>query len=203
MIMVNRRFQFRPLTAALAIVAVIGTAAFASAEAGEPAAKSYVVAKAEAAPAKAYHLDSGDKVRITVFGEKDLSGDFDVAADGTLALPLIGSVPAAGHTLHELETIVESKLRDGYLLDPRVSAEVATYRPFFIIGEIKSPGSYPYVNHMTVLKAVALGGGFTYRARTGKAYITRSTDPERKERSVTPETVVMPGDVIRIPERFF
>lgn len=201
--MVNPRFKFSSLIAALAMVTVIGTAAFASAHASETASKSYVVAKAEAGPMKAYRLDSGDKVRITVFGEKDLSGVFDVAADGTLSLPLIGAVPAAGHTLHEVETIVESKLRNGYLLDPRVSAEVATYRPFFIIGEVKSPGSYPYINHMTVLKAVALGGGFTYRARTGEAYITRSSDPDRKEEAVTPETVVMPGDVVRIPERFF
>jgi polysaccharide export outer membrane protein len=199
--MVNRSFHFRPLIVAIAVAAATCGATCVTAQAGESA--PYVLAKAEAGPANAYRLDSGDKIRITVFGEKDLSGDFDVAADGTLALPLIGSVHAAGRTLRELEDVIETKLRDGYLLDPRVSAEVAAYRPFFIIGEVKSPGSYPYVSRMTVLKAVALGGGFTYRARTGKAYITRSSDPDRKERTVTPETIVMPGDVIRIPERFF
>ena len=202
MIMVKRTFPIRPLAAALAIIAVVGMA-FMPARAEEPATAQLVVAKADAHPTTGYRLGSGDKVRITVFGENDLSGTFDVATDGTLALPLIGSVRAGGQTLRELEATVQAKLRDGYLKDPRVSAEVANYRPFFIIGEVKTPGSYPYVNHMTVLNAVALGGGFTYRARTGKAYITRSTDPERKERSVTPETVVMPGDVIRIPERFF
>ena len=203
MIMVNRKFPIRPLAAALAIVAVVGAAGLVSALAGEPAPKNDVIAKAEEQPTNGYRLDSGDKVRITVFGENDLSGTFDVATDGTLALPLIGSVRAGGHTLRELEDAIETKLRDGYLKDPRVSAEVANYRPFFIIGEVKTPGSYPYVNHMTVLNAVALGGGFTYRARTGKAYITRASDPERKEAPVTPETVVMPGDVIRVPERFF
>jgi polysaccharide export outer membrane protein len=177
--------------------------ALVPARAEEPAKAQLVAVKADAQPTTTYRLGSGDKVRITVFGETDLSGTFDVATDGTLALPLIGTVKVGGHTLREVETAVEARLRDGYLKDPRVSAEVANYRPFFIIGEVKSPGSYPYVNHMTVLNAVALGGGFTYRAREGKAYITRASDPERKEQPVTPETVVMPGDVIRVPERFF
>jgi polysaccharide export outer membrane protein len=138
-----------------------------------------------------------------VFGEKDLSGTFEVASDRTMALPLIGSVDAGGLTARELESLVEQKLLDGYLKEPRVNAEVVNYRPFYIIGEVQKPGSYAYVSNITVLNAVAMGGGFTYRARQSRMFMTRATDPERKEKAVSPDTAVMPGDVIRVPERYF
>jgi polysaccharide export outer membrane protein len=150
-----------------------------------------------------YTLGSGDKVRITVFGEPDLSGEFEVSGDGQLSLPLIGSVSADGKTLSTLGTDIQTKLMDGYLVDPKVSVEVLNYRPFYILGEVKEPGSYPFVNGMSVLNAVALGGGFTYRADKDDILIIRGGDESRKPEKATPETIVLPGDIVRVEERFF
>ena len=150
-----------------------------------------------------YKLGAGDRVKITVFGEKDLSGEFEVSASGIIAFPLIGDVRAADHTLSDLERRLAEKLGDGFLKSPRVNAEVVNYRPFFILGEVRRPGSYPYASGMKVITAVALGGGFTYRARENSITIKRAADPTGKEVPVTDEDLVLPGDVIRVPERFF
>ncbi len=158
---------------------------------------------AAAATAANYTLGAGDKLKITVFGEDDLSGDFVIAGDGTMALPLIGDVPAGGKSLRGLEQLITTRLKDGYLKAPQVSVEVINYRPFYILGEVQRPGSYPYVNGMTVLTAVALGGGFTYRARKEPIYVSRAGDEERKEMPVNPDDPILPGDVIRVRERFF
>ena len=150
-----------------------------------------------------YTLGSGDKLRATVFGHPDLSGQFLVDGSGKISFPLIGDVEAGGHTVRELEQVIVDKLKPDYLKNPNVSVEVLNYRPFYIIGEVKNPGSYPYVNGMVIINAVALAGGYTYRAREDRLYITRAKDPERKKQSVDQETVVFPGDVIEVPERFF
>jgi protein involved in polysaccharide export with SLBB domain len=150
-----------------------------------------------------YTLGSGDKVRVTVFDEKDLSGEFEVSGEGEIALPLIGTVAAKGRSLRELEQDVADRLAQGFLKNPRVNIEVMNYRPFYILGEVKSPGSYPYVNGMSVLNAVALGGGYTYRANQNKITVIRATDASRTPQTIDPETVVLPGDVIRVEERFF
>ena len=150
-----------------------------------------------------YTLGSGDKVRVTVFQEEDLSGEFEVSGEGEISLPLIGSVMARGITLRQLEQDVAGRLMDGFLKSPKVSIDVLNYRPFYILGEVKEPGSYPYVNGMSVLNAVALGGGFTYRAKKEKITIIRANDSSRTPETVPPETFVLPGDVVRIEERFF
>ena len=106
-------------------------------------------------------------------------------------------------TLEELEAAVTAKLRPDYLINPRVNAEVLNYRPFYIIGEVNTPGSYPYVNGMTVINAVAVAGGFTYRARTKKLVIVRGEGDSRTTVDASPDTIVYPGDVIEIAERFF
>lgn len=157
---------------------------------------------AQAAADEAYRLGSGDKLRVTVYGEPNLSGEFDVDGGGFVALPLIGEVQAGGATVREMEKRVEAALEDGYLVSPRVAIEVANYRPFYIIGEVNNPGRYPYVDGMTVTNAVAMAGGYTYRARQSRAEIQRqgSDDVEDNAKGSTP---VMPGDVITIPERFF
>lgn len=204
-----RKLPNRPLMAA-ALTIITATGLF-SAFAGEPEQPPVTVASTDSArpaegarrPAEGYQLGPGDRIRITVYEEQDLSGTFEVAGDRTLSLPLIGEVPVGGLTVRQLEAAVEHRLRDGFLKQPRVSAEVVNYRPFFIIGEVNRPGGYAYVNNMTVVNAVALGGGYTYRARTSKAFLTRAADPERREEAVTPDTVIMPGDVIRVPERYF
>lgn len=153
--------------------------------------------------AQGYVLGTGDRIRLNVYGEAELSGEYEVGSTGIVAMPLIGDIPAAGRPLRAFEVAVRDKLAQGYLRDPRVSAQVVNYRPFFILGEVAKPGSYPYVNGMTILNAVALAGGYTYRADKSGVTLTQANDPEKKEKAVPEESSVMPGDIIRVPERFF
>ena len=150
-----------------------------------------------------YLLGTGDRIKVIVFGHEDLSGEFEIEGTGRVALPLIQEVQAAGLTTREFAEAIAKKLKPDYLTNPKVSVVVLNYRPFYILGEVKSPGSYPYVSGMTVVTAVALAGGYTYRAKKDRAYITRADDPEKKEQRADPITRVYPGDVITIPERFF
>jgi polysaccharide export outer membrane protein len=159
------------------------------------------VANADNAPA--YKLGSGDKVRVTVFNEKELSGDFEVSDQGKVALPLIGAVKIGGLTISEAEALITEKYGKDYLVNPRVTVEVLNYRPFFILGEVKNPGSYPYAGGMMILNAIALAGGYTPRADRGDILIKRANDPKKDEQRVHEDAVVLPGDVIRVPERFF
>ena len=149
-----------------------------------------------------YRLGSGDKLRVIVFGEPNLSGEFDVSGSGKVALPLIGQVDAEGQTLSQFEDAVIAKLMDGYLNNPRVSVEVLNYRPFYIFGEVEESGQYPYTNGMTVLNAIAVAGGYTYRANTDRVYITRGDGAEQVY-PASQSVKVLPGDVVRVPERFF
>jgi protein involved in polysaccharide export with SLBB domain len=160
-------------------------------------------AQAFATDAVAYKLGSGDKLRVTVFGEKDLSGDFDVNDQGVVALPLIGPVSVAGKTLDETEVLITQSYGKSYLVNPRVNVEVLNYRPFYILGEVQKPGSYPYVNGLTVLNAVALAGGYTPRANKDHIVIRRAANPDAGEQSTGEDSRVLPGDVVRVPERFF
>ena len=154
------------------------------------------------APASDYVLGHGDRIRVTVFGHDDLSGEFLVSENQTIAMPLVGVLDFSGATVSEAQQMVVDALKPDYLLNPRVSIEVLEYRPFYIIGEVNNPGPYPYVNGMTVMEAVALGGGFTYRARTNRVMIIRATDDTREERSIPVTGEVLPGDVVRVTERF-
>ncbi|MFT7573131.1 MAG: protein involved in polysaccharide export with SLBB domain [Paracoccaceae bacterium] len=152
---------------------------------------------------EAYRLGAGDELRIIVFGHKDLSGDFTVNGGGVVALPLIGNVKAAGLELKELEQNFIETLKPDYLKNPSVSIEVLNYRPFYIMGEVKRPGSYAFVHGMTTINAVALAGGFTRRAQEGNLLIIRANDADRTKQLAGQGTVVLPGDVIEVPERFF
>jgi protein involved in polysaccharide export with SLBB domain len=151
----------------------------------------------------AYRLGTGDKIRVTVFGEKDLTGEFDVNDQGVVALPLIGPTRLAGKTISEAEAQITASYGKDYLVNPRVNVEVLNYRPFFILGEVKTPGSYPYVNGMTVVNAVALAGGYTPRANRAHIMVKRAAKPSAGEQEVGEDAVILPGDVIRVPERFF
>jgi polysaccharide export outer membrane protein len=164
-----------------------------------------LLATAVSAPAddNAYRLGPGDKVRVTVYNEADLSGDFEISGQGDVALPLIGQVHVADRTITDVEAIIAQKYGKDYLVNPRVNVEVLNYRPFFILGEVKTPGSYPYVNGMTVLNAVALAGGYTNRANRDRIYIKRGSGSKSSELEGKEETVVLPGDVIRVAERYF
>lgn len=150
-----------------------------------------------------YQLGANDKLRLTIYNEPTLSGEFSVSSDGTLSLPLIGDVDAVGKTAKQVSDIIRAKLADGYLRDPRVSMEVITFRPFFILGEVASPGQYPYVNGLTVLNAIATAQGYTPRAQKTVVYIRRAGEAEEKAYKVTPDLRVLPGDTVRIGERYF
>ena len=152
--------------------------------------------------AATYKLGSGDRIKIAVFRHDDLSGEFSLDGAGNFAMPLIGGVQAAGLTTGELEKVLENKLKDGYLVDPQVSIEVLNYRPFYILGEVQRPGSYPYVNGMTILNAVALAGGFTYRAKQSD-YLLQRGGSNTQASGVGGDMALLPGDVITVQERFF
>jgi len=162
-------------------------------------------ARAQAAdPATAeYRLGAGDKVRVIVFDEPSLSGEFAVSGSGQVSLPLIGEINAMGVSVPEFQAEIERLLLDGYLKNPRVSVEVLNYRPFYILGEVKKPGEYPYTNGLTVMNAVARAEGFTYRANTKRVFIKRAGETQERETSLTSTTIVSPGDTVRIVERFF
>jgi polysaccharide export outer membrane protein len=151
-----------------------------------------------------YKLGAGDQVRIITFSDEQLTGEFRVADSGTIALPLLGSVKAAGLTPVQLEGEVASALRQRNLYkDPSVAVEVIAYRPVFILGEVNRPGQYPYQPGMTVVTAVAIAGGFTYRAVEDDASIVRTVDGKAVEGLAGRETYVRPGDVITVFERTF
>jgi len=155
-------------------------------------------------PAGPYRLGTDDRVRIITFGQEQLTGECRVNDRGYIALPLLGPAKAAGATTSELEHSIAEKLREKKVLrDPSVSVEVLSYRPIFILGEVTKPGQYPYQPSMTVLTAVAIAGGFTYRAQTGYASILRSTEHGPVEGRVPRGEPVQPGDVITIFERYF
>lgn len=148
-----------------------------------------------------YRLAPNDRVKVTVYNEPTLSGDFAVNADGALAFPLVGNVPARGKSPIELQQAIEVALANGYVREPRVSVEVLTFRPFYIYGEVNGPGQYPYSPGLTVLNAVALAKGFTYRANKGRIFLKRAGEGD--EVRVDNDTMLLPGDTVRIPERFF
>ena len=151
----------------------------------------------------AYQLGNGDQLRITVFGQPDLSGQFEIDGTGALSMPLIGQVQALGLTTPELEQRIVAMLEGDYILNPRVSAEVINYRPFYILGEVNRPGEYPYTSGLTVLNAVAASGGFTYRANKKVVYIKSVDSNEEQAFQLNSSTVVRPGDTLRIGERIF
>ena len=151
----------------------------------------------------AYTLGNGDQLRITVFGQPDLSGQFEVDGTGAISLPLVGQVQALGLTTPELEKRIVGMLEGDYILNPRVSAEVINYRPFYILGEVNRPGEYPFTSGLTVLNAVAASGGFTYRANKKVVYIKSVDSSEEQAFELTTSTVVRPGDTLRIGERIF
>jgi len=150
-----------------------------------------------------YQLSAGDRVLITVFGHEDLSGEFEINGAGVISMPLISDVDAAGLTANELEAAIVDALKPDYLRNPIVSAEVITFRPIYIIGEVLNPGSYPYTNGMTVINAVAVAGGFSYRAKKNKLVIRRDDGNQTIVIKVDLDTVVLPADVIEVAERFF
>jgi polysaccharide biosynthesis/export protein len=150
-----------------------------------------------------YRLDAGDRLRIVVYGQEGLTNTYTVGAGGSITMPLIGAVHARGLTPAELAAAVTAALKKGYLREPYVAAEVESYRPFFILGEVTAPGQYPYVPNMTVESAVAIAGGFTPRAQRGDVQLTRTGEAGTQRATVPPGTVLKPGDTVVVTERWF
>jgi polysaccharide export outer membrane protein len=154
--------------------------------------------------ASQYRLGASDQIRITVFNQPNLSGEFVVDGTGFIALPLSGPIKAGDKTVREIEKLVAETLnRGGFLVNPSVAVQVIQYRPYYILGEVAQPGAYPYTTGLTVRNAVAAARGFTYRANTRRVYIQSAGDSKEELYELTPGTMVWPGDTIRIPERLF
>jgi polysaccharide biosynthesis/export protein len=173
--------------------------------AGGPPAPAMVaaVAPASAPAAEVYQLDSGDRLRIVVFGQDGLSNSYVVDAAGNITMPLIGAVPARGTSTSELARVVGARLRNGFVREPHVAIEIESYRPFFILGEVTYPGQYPYVPNMTVETAVAIAGGFTPRAYRWDVKVARNQGGQAYRISVPLTYALRPGDTITIDERWF
>jgi polysaccharide export outer membrane protein len=148
-------------------------------------------------------LAPGDKIRVNVFGEDKLSGDFQISNDGDISLPLAGTIKAAGLTKAEMEQQIATNLKSKYLRDPRVTVDVISYRPFYVLGEVKNPGEYPFRSGLNVLSAIAIAGGATYRASTSTVTIQRFGETKSTEAPQSTSVLIGPGDVVRVPERYF
>lgn len=152
---------------------------------------------------RGYILGAGDKVRILVFNEAEMSREYEVDSAGKVTLPLVGAVPAGGITPSDLQETIRTKLSKGFIRDPKVSVEVLSYRPFYIIGEVSKAGEYPYKNGINAVSAVAVAGGYTYRADVKTIYIRRANESAERPYSVETTPAVGPGDIVRVPERYF
>lgn len=150
-----------------------------------------------------YKLGAGDKVRILVYNEPNLTGEYVVNDGGVIAFPLIGDVNALDRTTTAVRQDIEQKLADGYLRAPQVSIDVLTYRPFYILGEVNKPGDYPYSAGLTVLRAVATANGFTYRADQKHVYLKHAGETQETKYTVKTDLPIQPGDTVRVGERFF
>lgn len=149
-------------------------------------------------------LQPGEKVRITVYGEESLTGDYDISPGGYVTMPLIGSVRAAGRSQSEFARDVAGKYRSGgFLQDPHVTVVVAQFKPFYVLGEVSTPGEYPFRSNLNVHSAVAMAGGFTYRASRSYILIRHVGTDVWKEYPLTEPVPIAPGDLIRVPERYF
>jgi polysaccharide export outer membrane protein len=148
-------------------------------------------------------LQAGEKIKVTVFGEDRLTGEYEIDPAGFVSLPLAGTIKAAGLTKPQLEQDLSKKFRGEYLRNPKVTVDVSTFRPFYILGEVTKPGEYPFKSGLNVMSAVALAGGSTYRASRSSVLIQHAGEGGFKEYPMSPTIPVVPGDLIRLPERYF
>jgi polysaccharide export outer membrane protein len=165
------------------------------------ASSAYASAPANASPA--YTLDSGDKLRVVVFGQDGITNSYTVDAGGNISLPLVGIIPARGYSTQQLSNMIAERLKQGYVREPHVSVEVEAYRPFFILGEVTNPGQYPYVANMTAETAIAIAGGFAPRASKGKVELTRNAAGQQMHGDAPLGFPLRPGDTVVVKERWF
>jgi polysaccharide export outer membrane protein len=150
-----------------------------------------------------YRLGAGDRIRVTVFEQEGLTNTYSVDQSGYLSFPLVGAIPARGHTAQQMEKEIADKLRQGYLRDPDVSVEIDRYRPIFVMGEVGASGQYSYVPGLTVQKAIAIAGGFTARANQESVDITRDINGKVMTGRVITSDPLLPGDTVYVRERLF
>jgi protein involved in polysaccharide export with SLBB domain len=191
----------RPFRAVLS-AALLTFALSACADDPGPTPANFKLSDAPNALGRSYRIGVGDKLKLSVFGEENLSGPIEVNALGNVSLPLAGDIPAQGLTLAQLREGIIRRLSDGFLKNPRVTLEIASFRPIYVHGEVKSGGEFAYKASLNMRDAIATAGGFTYRANQNYVYVTRDGQPEVKV-GMSGNIPVMPGDNIRIPERFF
>jgi polysaccharide export outer membrane protein len=153
-----------------------------------------------ATAAGSYVLGPNDRIRLKVYGEADITGEYEIDSNGQVSIPLAGHIQAAGLTTKQLERSISSALAKGIVRDPRVNVEIALYRPYYILGEVKKGGEYPYRLGLTVMDAVASAGGFTYRASENKVFLRRSGAGVEEVYALDAPILVFPGDNIRVPE---
>ncbi|HXC57265.1 MAG TPA: polysaccharide biosynthesis/export family protein [Rhizomicrobium sp.] len=188
--------SFRPWLHALAVacVAALALGMAPAAASGEPS---------PADGGTDYRLGTGDKVRVIVFGEDDLGGEYQIDATGFVRLPLIGQIKAGGLTAHDVEGNIDAALAQGYLNDPHVAVEVTTYRPFYVVGEVQKPGEYPFANGLSAVSAVALAGGFTPKAVQSVVYVRHQGESGERRLAADEATMIRPGDVVRVDSTTF
>ena len=150
-----------------------------------------------------YKLGSGDKIRIQVYGEDDLYLETRVSDRGTISYPFLGELKVVGLTPSQLEKEITVKLKDGYLVNPKVSVDILEYRPFYVNGEVEKPGGFPFQPGITIRKAISVAGGFKERAAKDKIYVIRGNDPSGKSIKVGLGDAVYPGDIITVEQSFF
>lgn len=199
----NHYARFASRSLLFRCAAIAGLAAMAAGCASGPLGGSPDSVREARAAAQNYQLSAGDKVHVAVFNEDNLSGDFVVAPDGKVAMPLAGGIQAAGLTLPEFQEAITTRLKDGIVQQPNVTVTASELRPYYILGEVNKPGKYSYTPDLTVLNAVATAEGFTYRADMGAVYVRHASDPSEREENLTATTAVLPGDTIRITQRYF
>ncbi len=188
----------RVLTALCLLILPVLTACGAGAPPVTEAERKALEAEAAAPP----QLQAGEKIHVTVYGEPSLSGDYQIDPSGLVSLPLAGTLKAAGLTQQQLEQALTAKFAGGYLKDPKITVGISEFRPFYIVGEVEKPGAYPYTGGLTVLSAIAIAGGTTYRANQSEVLIQHVGEEGMREYNTNSPIPILPGDIIQVPRRY-
>jgi polysaccharide export outer membrane protein len=191
------------LIGALALAVLLSACGGVNLDANGAGSGGAPIGTATAPSGNLLRVAAGDKIRVTVYGEDKLSGEYQIDTAGEVSLPLAGTISVAGLTKPEMEQAVTAKLKSEYLRNPKVTVDVVTFRPFYVLGEVNRPGEYPYRTGLNVMSAIAIAGGATYRANNSIVLIQRSGTNDMVEFPQSPTIPVFPGDVLRLQERFF
>ncbi|TLS78389.1 polysaccharide export protein [Mariprofundus erugo] len=150
-----------------------------------------------------YRLDAGDKISIQVYGEESMDVSATLGASGVIRYPFLGNITAKGKTTGELESLIEAGLRDGYLVNPQVRVRIDEFRPFFVNGEVRNPGGFPYSQGLTLRKALSLAGGLNESADPGKVFVVREQDKTQKKQRIDMDAPIHPGDIVSVEKSYF